>query len=136
MIDSGVIQPSNSKWASPSVLIRKKDGSLCWCVDYRTLNNVTWKDVYPLPLIEECLDSLSGVKFMSTLDMNSGCYQFLVAAKDRHKTAFLTKLGLFEFCGMAMGLCKAPATFQRAMQLVFAMHPQHSKELCNWSFGE
>ena len=119
MLDSGVIQPSNSEWASPSVLIRKKDGSVHWCVDYRALNKVTQKDAYPLPLIEECLDSLSGVKFMSTLDMNSGYYQFLVAAKDQHKTAFLTKLGLFEFCSMAMGLCNAPATFQRAMQLVF-----------------
>ena len=119
MLDSGVIQRSNSEWASPSVLIRKKDGSVHWCVDYRALNKVTRKDAYPLPLIEECLDSLSGVKFMSTLDMNSGYYQFLVAAKDWHKTAFLTKLGLFEFCGMAMGLCNAPATFQRAMQLVF-----------------
>ena len=72
MLDSGVIQPSNSEWASPSVLIRKKDGSVHWCVDYRALNKVTWKDAYPLPVIEECLDSLSGVKFMSTLDMNSG----------------------------------------------------------------
>ena len=87
MLDSGVIQPSNSEWASPSVLIRK--------------------------------NSLSGVKFMSTLDMNSGYYQFLVAAKDWHKTAFLTKLGLFKFHSMAMGLCNAPATFQRTMQLVF-----------------
>ena len=118
-LDSGVIQPSNSDWASLSVLIRKKDGSVCWCVDYRALNKVTRKDAYPLPLIEECLDSLSGVKFMSTLDMNSGYYQFLVAAKDWHKTAFLTKLGLFKFRSMAMGLCNAPATFQRAMQLVF-----------------
>ena len=76
MLDSGVIQPSNFKWASPSVLVRKKDGSVHWCVDYRALNKVTQKDAYSLPLIEECLDSLSGVKFMSTLDMNSGITSF------------------------------------------------------------
>ena len=72
-----------------------------------------------MPLIEECLDALEGVEFMSTLDMNSGYYQFAMALADRCKTAFLTKYGLFEFTRMAMGLCNAPATFQRAMQLVF-----------------
>ena len=119
MLDSGVIQPSNSEWASPCVLIRKKDGTVRWCIDFRALNEVTKKDAFPLPLIEECMDALEGVEFMSTLDMNSGYYQFAMSAADRCKTAFLTKYGLFEFTRMAMGLCNAPATFQRAVQLVF-----------------
>ena len=123
-----MFQEDARQWCHPTFKLQmgitfsthqEKDGSVHWCVDYRALIKVTWKDAYPLPLTEECLDSLSGVKFMSTLDMNSGYYQFLVAAKDRHKTAFLTKLGLFEFCSMAVGLRNAPATFQRAMQQVF-----------------
>ena len=119
MWDKSTIQPSNSEWASPSVLVRKKDGSVCWCIVFTALNKVTKKDAFPLPLIKDCLDSLSGVPYMSTLDMNSGYFQFLIAAKDQHKTAFLTKLGLFKFRGLAMGLYNAPATFQRAMQLIF-----------------
>ena len=118
MLDNGIIQPSNSEWASPSVPIQKKDGSVHWKIDFRAVNKVTKKDSYPLPLIEECLDALEG-EFMSTLDMNSRYYQFAMALADRCKTAFLTKYGLFEFTRMAMGLCNAPATFQRAMQLVF-----------------
>ena len=119
MLDSKVTQPSNSEWASPSVLIQKKDGSVCWTIDFHAINAVTWKDSFPLPLIEECLDALEGVQYMSTLDMNSGYFQFAMALADRCKTAFLTKYGLFEFTQMAMGPCNAPATFQRAMQLVF-----------------
>ena len=119
MLDSRVIIPSNSKWASPSVLICKKDGTVCWCIDFRAVNAITCKDAFPLPPIEECRDLLEGVEFMSTLDMNSGYYQFAMAAADQCKTTFLTKYGLFEFTHMAMGLCNAPAKFQRAVQLVF-----------------
>ena len=77
MLDYKVIQPSVSEWASPSVLIRKRDGDIHWCIDFRAINAVTRKDAYPLPLIEQCLDSLAGVVFMSTLDMNSGYWQLL-----------------------------------------------------------
>ena len=96
MLDSGVIIPSNSEWASPSVLICKKDGTVRWCIDFRAVNAITCRDAFPLPLIEECRDLLEGVEFMSTLDMNSGYYQFAIVAADQCKTAFLTKYGLFE----------------------------------------
>ena len=119
MLKGKVIQPSKSDWASLSVLVRKKDGKVRWCVDFQGLNGVTRKDTYPLPLIEELTDSLKGVMYMSPLDMNSRYYQILIAPKDRHKTAFPTKHELYEFQGLAMGLCNAPATFQRAMQLIF-----------------
>jgi hypothetical protein len=118
MLSAGVVQPSMSAWSSPPVLVRKKDGSVRWCIDYRALNNVTCKDVFPLPLIEECIDTLSGVKFFSTLDMASGYWQIELAEEDRHKTAFITKYGLFEHTRMGFGLCNAPATFQCAIQLV------------------
>ena len=113
-----MIHPSSSEWASPPVLIRKKDGKVRWCLGYRTLNNVTIKDAFPLPNISECLDVLGDTMFFSTLDMSSGYYQILIKEEDRDKTAFLTKYGLFEHCRMPFGLCNAPTTFQRAMMLV------------------
>ena len=118
MLAAGVIEHSHSKWASPPVLVRKKDGSWRYCIDFRAVNNVCAKDAYPLPLIEECLDSLAGKKWFCTLDMNSGYWQIPIAEEDKCKTAFITKFGLFQFVRMPFGLCGAPATFQRAMHMV------------------
>jgi transposase InsO family protein/predicted aspartyl protease len=118
MLNQGVIQPSCSEWAAAPVLVRKKDGSVRYCIDYRALNDRTIKDAFPLPLIEECLDTLQGVHYFSTLDMMSGYWQVEIAEEDRHKTAFLTKYGLFEHVRMAFGLCNAPATHQRAMNFL------------------
>ena len=119
MLECGVIRPSTSEWASPSVLVRKKCGGLRWCIDFRALNAVTQKDAYPLPLIDECLDALSGVEFMSSLDMSSGYWQLAMEEKDIPKTAFLTKQGLFEFTRMPFGLSCAPASFVRCVQNIF-----------------
>ena len=118
MLEAGVIQPSNSPWASAPVLVRKKDGGVRWCLDYRKLNDLTIKDAFPLPLISNMMDTLQGNIFMSSLDLASGYWQIEIAPEDREKTAFITKYGLFEHVRMSMGLCNAPSTFQRAMNLV------------------
>ncbi|UYV63130.1 hypothetical protein LAZ67_2003234, partial [Cordylochernes scorpioides] len=108
-----IIQPSESPWASPVVLIRKKDVSWRFCVDYRRLNKITKKDVYPLPRIDDTLDCLRGARFYSSMDLQSGYCQIDVEESDREKTAFITPDGLYEFKVMPFGLCNAPATFER-----------------------
>lgn len=120
MLGRSVIQPSSSPWASPVVLVPKKDGSFRFCIDYRKVNAVTRKDAYPLPRVDDTLDTLSGSKWFSTLDLLSGYWQVEVSPEDREKTAFCTHEGLFEFRVMPFGLCNAPATFQRLMDAVLA----------------
>ena len=98
--------------------MRKRDGSVRWCIDLRKLNDVTVKDSFPLPLLQDCIDALEGCQYFTTLDMASGYYQLEVAEEDRDKTAFVTKYGIFSFRRMPFGLCNAPATFSRAVSLV------------------
>ena len=119
MLKAGVIQESTSDWASAPVLIRKRDGTVRWCIDYRGLNNVSAKDVFPLPLVDDCLDTLAGSEWFSKLDANSAYWQVPIREEDRKKTAFITKYGLFEHVRMGFGLCGAPATYARIMNLVF-----------------
>ena len=118
-IANGVVVPSKSSWASPVWLVRKKDMSVRWCIDYRRLNDSTIKDAYPLPKISICLDCLAEASVFSVMDLQSGYWQLKVAPEDRHKTAFITKYGLFEYTKMPFGLCNAPSTFQRCMELIF-----------------
>jgi transposase InsO family protein len=114
-LEQGKISPSQSEWASNIVIVKKKDGSLRFCVDYRHLNERTIKDSYPLPRIDECLDCLGGAKWFSTMDLRSGYHQVAVAEDDKHKTTFITRRGAHSFNVMPFGLCNAPATFQRLM---------------------
>lgn len=118
MQEAGVIESSNSPWSSPVVLVEKKDGSMRFCIDYRKLNAVTKKDSYPLPRIDDTLDTLSGATMFSTLDLQSGYWQVEVHKEDREKTAFSVGNGLCHFNVMPFGLCNAPATFERLMERV------------------
>ena len=118
MQEMGVIQPSNSPWASPIVLVRKKDGSLRFCIDYRKLNTVTKADTFPLTRIDDLLDQLGKSKYLSTLDLAAGYWQIPVHPDSQEKTAFVTHRGLYQFRVMPFGLRNAPAAFQRLMQHV------------------
>lgn len=118
MLAARVIRPSTSPWASPTVLVPKKDGGVRFCVDFRKLNQVAKFDAYPMPRIEEVFESIGSAKIVTTLDLASGYWQIPLAPGSREKTAFATPFGLFEFEVMPFGLHNAPATFQRTMDHV------------------
>jgi transposase InsO family protein len=118
MLEKGVIEPGYSPWASPIVLVRKKDGTLRFCVDYRKLNEVTVFDCYPLPRIDETLDHLSGAQWFTTLDLLSGYWQVGLTPEARLKSAFCTRSGLYLWKVMPFGLSNAPSTFERLMERV------------------
>ena len=117
LLRQGVIRPSNGSWASPLCLVRKKDGSVRPCVDYRRLNKVTKPDAFPVPKVDECVDAISGSTIFSTVGLTCGYFQVPVREQDIPKTAFISRHGLYEFTSTPFGMINSGATFQRVMEL-------------------
>ena len=117
MLDAGMIHPSQSPWCNAVVLIRKKDGTLCFCVNFRCLNAQTKKDSYPLSCNQEVLESMTGSAHFSSMDFKSGFWQIKMAPESQQYMAFTVgNLGFYEFNCMLFGLCNIPAIFQHLMQ--------------------
>lgn len=118
MLKNDVIEPSTSAWSSPILLVKKRDNTVRFCVDYRQLNAVTKKDAYPLPRIDTSLDALGGNKWFCTIDLTSGYWQCEMSPESKEKTSFSSHKGLYQFKVLPFGLCNAPATFERLVELV------------------
>src|SRR5688572_14148163 len=119
LLDKGFVRPSTSPWGCPALFVKKKDGTLRLCVDYRPLNAVTIKNKYPLPRIDLLFDQLSGAKVFSKIDLRSGYHQIKIKPEDIPKTVFSTRYGLYEYLVMSFGLTNAPAHFMYLMNSVF-----------------
>ena len=119
LLEAGYIRPSKAPFGAPVLFQKKQDGSLRLCVDYRALNKVTVRNKYPIPLIADLFDQLSGARYFTKLDLHSGYHQVRIAEGDEHKTACVTRYGAFEFLVMPFGLCNAPATFCTFMNQIF-----------------
>ena len=119
LLDKGFIRPSVSPWGAPVLFVKKKDGTLRMCIDYRKINKVTVKNKYPLPRIEDLFDQLKGAGVFLKIDLRSGYYQLRVKEEDVPKTAFRTRYGHYEFLVMPFGLTNAPAAFMDFMNRVF-----------------
>ena len=119
MLETGVIEPSNSPWSSPVCMVKKKDGTFRFCIDYRRVNEVTIKDAFPVPDVQDALDSLRGSKYFATIDLLSGYWQLGMTERAKERSAFCTRRGLYHFTRMPFGLSNAPSSFCRLMSIIF-----------------
>ena len=119
LLDKGFIRSSTSPWGAPVLFVKKKDGTLRLCIDYKELNKVTVKNKYPLPRIDDLFDQLQGAQYFSKIDLRSGYHQLRIREADVSKMAFHTRYGHYEFLVMSFGLTNAPAAFMDLMNRVF-----------------
>ena len=118
-MSKGFVRPSTSPWGAPVLFVKKKDGSLRLCIDYRELDKVTIRNQYPLPRIDDLFDQLQGARVFSKIDLRSGYHQLKIRSEDVPKTAFKTRYGHYEFLVMPFGLTNAPAVFMDLMNRIF-----------------
>ena len=130
LIEDGLVSTSVSPFGAPILFVKKKDGTLRLCVDYRLLNKLTIRDAYPLPRIQDLLDDMKDATVFSKMDLKTGYYQLRMLPEDEHKTAFSTRYGTFQWKVLPLGLCNAPATFQRTMDQIF----KSVKGRCMWIY--
>ena len=126
-MDKNFIRPSSSPWGAPIIFVEKKDGTQRMCVDYRSLNEVTIKNKYPLPHIEDLFDQLRGARVLSKIDLRSGYHQLKIRPFDIEKTAFTTRYGLYEYTVISFGLTNAPTYFMYLMNMVLVSFPRLSQ---------
>ena len=119
LLEKGLVEPSCSPYGAPVLFVKKKDGSMRMCIDYRKLNSCTIKNSYPLPRIDDLLDQLHGANVFSSLDLRSGYHQVRIKEGDEYKTAFRTQFGHYQFRVLPFWLCNAPATFHWLINDVF-----------------